>query len=164
MPNKSCKCSYSIKLTPALQRLRFAVGSGLCTSWTDEYDWELARRLLVPAFRPLNLQSMFGQMNDIVSQCLLKWARFAPESSIYVSADWTRLTLDTLALCTMGYRFDSFYSEQFHPFVAAFTRPLELAGARATRSPLMSIFRIAEETEYLKVINYQRDLCKGLIQ
>ncbi len=43
----------------------------------------------------------------------------------------TRLTLDTIALCGFGYRFNSFYAEQMHPFVDAMVRSLAEAGARA---------------------------------
>jgi len=37
-------------------------------------------------------------MQDIVSQMVLKWARFGPENAIDASHDFTRLTLDSIAL------------------------------------------------------------------
>jgi cytochrome P450/NADPH-cytochrome P450 reductase len=58
-------------------------------------------------------------MRDIASQLVLKWARHGPENRILATDDFTRLTLDTLSLCTMGYRFNSFYSKEMHPFVDA---------------------------------------------
>jgi cytochrome P450/NADPH-cytochrome P450 reductase len=38
------------------------------------------------------------EMQDIVSQMVLKWARFGPEHPIDASDDFTRLTLDSIAL------------------------------------------------------------------
>lgn len=37
-------------------------------------------------------------MQDIVSQMVLKWARFGPDHTIDVPEDFTRLTLDSIAM------------------------------------------------------------------
>ena len=57
-------------------------------------------------------------MVDIADQLLLKWERLNPGEPVDVTADMTRLTLDTIALCGFGYRFNSFYRDTQHPFVA----------------------------------------------
>lgn len=41
---------------------------------------------------------MFDEMHDIASQLVVKWARFGPQDTIDVSGDFTRLTLDAIAL------------------------------------------------------------------
>jgi cytochrome P450/NADPH-cytochrome P450 reductase len=38
------------------------------------------------------------EMHDIVSQMALRWARFGEDEPIDATADFTRLTLDTIAL------------------------------------------------------------------
>lgn len=48
-------------------------------------------------------------MYDLASQMVMKWARFGGEEKIHVTDDFTRLTLDSIALCAMGTRFNSFY-------------------------------------------------------
>lgn len=53
-------------------------------------------------------------MKDIVSQMVLKWARDGPQAEIAVTDDFTRLTLDSIALCAMDTRFNSFYHEKLH--------------------------------------------------
>lgn len=40
----------------------------------------------------------FAEMHDIVSQMALRWARFGEDEPIDASSDFTRLTLDTIAL------------------------------------------------------------------
>ena len=37
-------------------------------------------------------------MLDITSQLVLKWARFGPESEFDAQAEFTRLSMDTIAL------------------------------------------------------------------
>ncbi|KAI0426765.1 cytochrome P450 [Xylaria sp. FL1042] len=63
---------------------------------------------------------MFDEMIDITSQMALKWARHGPDAPIDVSADFMRLTLDTIALTALDTRFNSFYHDDFHPFVNRF--------------------------------------------
>lgn len=41
---------------------------------------------------------MFDEMYDIASQLVAKWARFGPKEKINVTEDFTRLTLDSIAL------------------------------------------------------------------
>ncbi|KAF1993752.1 cytochrome P450 [Amniculicola lignicola CBS 123094] len=73
-------------------------------------------------------------MHDIASQLVLKWARRGPDARIPVTDDFTRLTLDTIALCAMDYRFNSFYQDDMHPFVQAMVNTLS-AGASRAKTP-----------------------------
>lgn len=105
--------------------------SGLFTSPSEEDpDWQQAHRTLMPAFGPLAIQDMFGEMHDIASQLVLKWARKGPSYRIPVTLDFTRLTLDTIALCAMDYRFNSFYEDGMHPFVDAMNVSLSSSSNR----------------------------------
>ena len=49
-------------------------------------------------------------MNDIATQLMQKWERLNPGEPVEVTADMTRLTLDTIALC-VRLRFNSFYRD-----------------------------------------------------
>jgi hypothetical protein len=54
--------------------------------------------------------SMYTDMMDITSQLILKWERFGPNHAFDVSDDFTRLAFDTISLCAMGHRLNSFYT------------------------------------------------------
>ena len=54
-------------------------------------------------------------MLDLAEQLMDKWSRVNPDDDVDVPADMTRLTLDTIALCGFGYRFNSFYRDTEHP-------------------------------------------------
>lgn len=105
--------------------------SGLFTAPSEQdMDWQQAHRTLMPAFGPLSIQQMFNEMHDIASQLVLKWARLGPSYRIPVTSDFTRLTLDTIALCAMDYRFNSFYQDEMHPFVEAMSTSLSASSDR----------------------------------
>ena len=89
---------------------------GLFGARNDDPDWAQGHRILMPAFAPLSVQDMFSDMRDIANQLVLLWARKGPENKILATEDFTKLTLDTIALCTMSFRFNSFYSERHASF------------------------------------------------
>ncbi|KAL1888068.1 hypothetical protein Sste5346_009805 [Sporothrix stenoceras] len=110
---------------PALVQNAPARARGLFTSPSEkDADWLQAHRILMPAFGPLAIQNMFDEMHDIATQMVMKWARLGSESTVLLTEDFTRLTLDTIALCAMDYRFNSFYSDTVHPYVQAMTNTL----------------------------------------
>ena len=117
-------------LAGGLERLKREGPSGLFTAkGEDDPDWGIAHRVLMPAFGPLAITNMFDEMHDIATQLVLKWARKGPEYKIPATEDFTRLTLDTIALCSMDYRFNSFYQDEMHPYVQAMTRTLSAGNA-----------------------------------
>ena len=59
----------------------------------------------------------------------------------------TRLTLDTIALCGFGYRFNSFYRETPHPFVQAMVRTLEESQRRMRQLPIQTRLRIRAQRQ-----------------
>src|SRR5690349_9242681 len=88
------------------------------------------------------------EMYDIATQLVAKWARIGPDEPINVTDDYTRLTLDSIALCAMGKRFNSFYSEKMHPFVDAMVGFLVESGRRQRRTALESFLNRAPQRQY----------------
>jgi cytochrome P450/NADPH-cytochrome P450 reductase len=165
-----------------LNELRHGIHDGLFTAHLGEENWEIAHRVLMPAFGPLSIQNMFDgilcltnvrecwanslfktEMHDIATQLVMKWARQGPKQKIMVTDDFTRLTLDTIALCAMGTRFNSFYTEEMHPFVDAMVGMLRTAGDRGRRPALVNNLPTAENNKYYEDIEYLRNLSKELV-
>ncbi len=139
---------FDKNLHPALRQVRDFTGDGLFTAETDEPHWGAAHRILMPAFGPAALREMFTGMVDIADQLLLKWERQGPGHRIEVSDNATRLTLDTIALCSFSYRFNSFYREQMHPFVSAMVRALLEAGVGSRPAPTQDRAMLAARDQY----------------
>ncbi|KAI5360063.1 putative Flavoprotein-like superfamily [Septoria linicola] len=139
---------FEKKIDDALNEMRHAVGAGLFTARNDEPDWASAHRTLMPAFGPLPIKDMFEEMYDVASRLVEKWARNGPEQSIAVTDDMTRLTLDSIALCAMDMRFNSFYRDELHEFVQAMVDTLTEAGRRTVRAKLEAVLNPAAEKKF----------------
>jgi cytochrome P450/NADPH-cytochrome P450 reductase len=109
---------FDKKVTGGLAGLRRgAAGNGLFTSDTDDPMWKRAHHILMAPFSQQAMRDYMPMMLDIADQLMDKWTRLNADDDVDVPADMTRLTLDTIALCGFGYRFNSFYRETPHPFV-----------------------------------------------
>src|SRR6202166_5153775 len=108
-----------------LRRVRAIAGDGLFTADTTEPNWGKAHNILLQPFGNRAMQSYHPSMVDIAEQLVKKWARLNADDEIDVVHDMTALTLDTIGLCGFDYRFNSFYREDYHPFVESLVRSLE---------------------------------------
>lgn len=169
---------FTKAVSGALEEIRNGVEDGLFTAYPGEHNWEVAHRTLMPAFGPLSIREMFDEMHDVASQLVAKWARFGGEEKIDVTGDFTRLSkystatpqiaalqarlksfcscfplltrlaLDSIALCAMDIRFNSFYLENMHPFVDAMTGMLQEAGNRARRPKIANYFMRGSQQKF----------------
>src|SRR6195952_1216339 len=109
----------------SLRRVRAVGGDGLFTADTNEPNWSKAHNILMTPFGNRAMQSYHPSMLDIAEQLVEKWGRLNADDEIDVVHDMTALTLDTIGLCGFDYRFNSFYREDYHPFVESLVRSLE---------------------------------------
>ncbi|PYI30059.1 cytochrome P450 [Aspergillus indologenus CBS 114.80] len=152
-------------VSSSLEALRAGTNDGLFTARDDEKNWQLAHRLLVPAFGPLRIRAMFPEMCDIAQQLCLKWQRYGSKRPLNLTDDFTRATLDTIALCAMGYRFNSFYFEgDFHPFVNSMVRFLQEADMQATLPSALNCFRPRAKKSLKLDVEVMRRICQDLIK
>lgn len=103
-------------------------------------------------------------MHDIAAQLVMKWARHGPEHKIEANEDFTRLALDTIALCSMDYRFNSFYREEMHPFIGAMGGFLAESGLRATRLAVQTIFMRAANRKFGADIALMTNISEEVVQ
>lgn len=97
------------------------------------------------------------------TQLVSKWARTDPDEPIPVTEDYTRLTLDSIALCAMDKRFNSFYHEEMHPFVDAMTGFLRESGARSRKTRLELLLNQGPTRQYEKDIALMRSVAQEVI-
>ena len=147
--NELCdETRFNKRIHGPLQEIRAFAGDGLFTAYNSEPNWAKAHRLLMPAFGPVGVRSMFDRMVDIAHQMFVKWERLGSSAVIDVADNMTRLTLDTIALCAFDYRFNSFYQNEMHPFVAAMVDALEEAGQRGRRPKALSSLMLMTRRRY----------------
>ncbi|MBV8192320.1 MAG: cytochrome P450, partial [Alphaproteobacteria bacterium] len=167
-------------LGPGLLQARAIAGDGLFTAWSHEPNWKKAHNILTPSFGSMAIRSYLPEMADIATQLVEKWSRLNPDQDIDVVADMTRLTLDTIGLCAFSYRFNSFYSEEPHPFVRAMTdalafnmsamsklpiqRRLDFRGARRLREDTSIMNGLVDRLIALRQAEPDQDKHKDLLQ
>ncbi|KAI0157150.1 bifunctional P-450:NADPH-P450 reductase [Hypoxylon sp. FL1284] len=144
--------------------IREGTHDGLFTAELEEPNWGIAHRVLMPAFGPMSIRDMFDEMKDVSTQLALKWARQGPQNRINPPDDFTRLALDTIALCSMGFRFNSFYSEKPHPFISSMGEFLTECGRRSQRIPLPSLFYRSQNKEFYRHIDVLRETAETVLK
>ncbi|MET0928677.1 MAG: cytochrome P450 [Aeromicrobium sp.] len=114
-------------LSPALVALREFAGEGLFTAYNDDTNWALAHDLLRPAFTKDAMRRYHPIMLAAVQELFDTWdARTGP---VDVSADMTRLTMETISRTAFSQDFGSFSRDEPHPFIPAMVAALT-AGQR----------------------------------
>lgn len=130
----------------------------------DEPNWGIAHRILIPAFGPVTIRGMFDEMHDIATQMAMKWARHGSSTPIMATEDFTRLTLDTIALCAMDFRFNSYYREELHPFITAMGDALTECGNRDRRPAIANYFFRGTEHKFFADIDLMRKTADEVLQ
>ncbi|MDV8067093.1 cytochrome P450 [Rhodococcus sp. IEGM 1366] len=110
---------FAKHLAPGVKALRGIGGDGLFTAYNSEPNWAKAHNLLAPAFSQTAMRSYHRTMLDVAGELVAYWDRHGTDSPIDVSADMTKLTLETIGRTGFSYSFDSFEREEQHPFVKA---------------------------------------------
>ncbi|MGW1798737.1 bifunctional cytochrome P450/NADPH--P450 reductase [Streptomyces sp. NPDC001984] len=151
-----------IDKTP-LYHVRDFTGAGLFTAHQHEEEWGMAHRVLLPAFSQRAMKGYFGQMLEIAQNLAGKWERKEGQP-VNITDDYTRLTLDTIALSGFGYRFQSFDKEELHPFLNALLGALVESLRRSQELPMMTKMRKADDKKYRENIQLMRDLVENVIK
>lgn len=125
-----------------LSPLRRIVGDALFTAENDEPNWQLAHDILAPAFTREAMCGYHAIMLEVARYLLARWDAAAERGQqVDVSADMTRLTLETIGRAGFGYRFASFDRDRPHPFVTAMIRTLRYTNLIAVLPPWVSPVR-----------------------
>lgn len=93
------------KVTGTTEHLAQVIPDGILTARHGQTTWASARRTLNPAFTKGSVKEMFPEMLDIASQLVLKWARSGGEETFDVQDNFTRLSIDTIALYVLPYSY-----------------------------------------------------------
>ncbi|WP_058043755.1 cytochrome P450 [Streptomyces roseifaciens] len=121
---------------PALENVREIAADGLFTAYNDEPNWAKAHDILLPAFAMGSMRTYHPVMLKVARRMINAWdAHLAQDEPVDVSADMTRMTLDTIGLAGFGYDFQSFARAEPHPFVQALVRALGHSQAALGRTP-----------------------------
>ncbi len=144
--------------------LQQTIGNGLFTAHTHDPEWGIAHRVLMPAFSPAGIRDMYPGMLDIAEQMFVRWERFGEDVVLDAPDQFTRATLDTIALCGFDYRFNSFYQNEMHPFVEAMFVMLDDFGSRSRQPQFMRHFLRKKQQLLEESVALMDDICAQIIE
>lgn len=152
------------KILPrSLVSLRPLGGDGLFTAYNDEPNWSKAHRILMPAFSQEAMRRYHSMMLDISVQMTDRWARLASGQCIDIPEDMTRLTLDVIALCGFGYRLNSFYQNEMHPFIDSMVNALVEAMERNQRIPAVHQMMLHKHRQFEEDVKFMHGVVDEVI-
>ncbi|KAJ7218368.1 fatty acid hydroxylase [Mycena pura] len=159
---------FQKRVVGGVQELRNLLGDGLFTAQPEEPNWGIAHRLLMPAFGTLAVKGMMEEMRDIANQLLLKVRlisspEFGPDATIDPSEDFTRVTFDTIAYCSMSHRLNSFYTEQQPEFTVAMGDFLAESGLRAMRPRVLQAVMRGATAKYEADMKVMKKLADHIV-
>lgn len=141
-----CDESRFVKsLTPALEALREFVGEGLFTAYNDETNWSLAHDLLRPAFTKEAMRRYHPVMLAAAQELFDVWD--AGSGLVDVSADMTKLTMESISRTAFSQDFGSFTRDEPHPFIPAMIASLKAGQRKGTLDSMPGSKRMAKRID-----------------
>ena len=133
---------FAKALTPALEALRELAGEGLFTAYNDETNWALAHELLRPAFTKDAMRRYHPIMLEATRELFEMWdVRKGP---VDVSADMTKLTLESISRTAFSQDFGSFTRDEPHPFIPAMVASLKAGQRKGSLASMPGAKRMAK--------------------
>ena len=156
---------FDKKVIGGVARARRLAGDGLFTAHTDEPNWSRAHNILLPSFSPKSMKRYLGGMQQIARQLINKWDKAAKDGAVVdVPHDMTSLTLDTIGICGFDYRFESFSSEDPHPFIVAMTDALSVGQQTQMEHPLVRLLKSYSKIQRVNAdVTQMQEIVDGII-
>ncbi len=154
---------FDKQVGPGLRHPGGPIQHGLFTSDTTDPLWRRAHNILMAPFSQQAMREYMPRMLDIAGQLMSKWSRLNPDDEVNVPQDMTALTLDTIALCGFDYRFNSFYRDTPHPFVAAMVGMLLEQQKEARELPIQRRLRVQARRQLRENEDFMAGLVRSLM-
>lgn len=111
-----------------LGKLRQGVASnGLFTAGDDEAMWQVAHRVLLPAFGTNAIRQYYGRMLEVAGDLVTRLDRTPPGAPLAVTDLMTRMTFEAIAYAGFNTRFGAIEADEPPPFVQAMVDVLTVA-------------------------------------
>ncbi|KAI9256300.1 cytochrome P450 [Helicostylum pulchrum] len=138
---------------------------GLFTTDTDEMDWKLAHKLLMPAFSPRAIKVYQEEMGEITQQAIKIFEQFSPTDRVEM-IDWTtNITFETIGRVGFGYDFNLLASpdQPTNPFIEAMGYCLKQSIQRMQQAQFVKSLPIEANRKFDQSIALMHSVVDGVI-
>ncbi|KAI7907546.1 cytochrome P450 [Cokeromyces recurvatus] len=148
-----------------LMEIKAFGGQGLFTSDTDEMDWKLAHKLLMPAFSPRAVKVYQKEMGIITQQTIKIFEQYTPDEPVEI-LDWTtNLTFETIGRIGFGYNFNILSKRDQPPneFIEAMGYCLKQAIQRMQQAQFMKRLPLEANRKFDRAVKLMHDTVDTVI-
>lgn len=117
--------------TPLGRLRRGPAADGLFTSGDDEEIWQIAHRILLPAFGAGAIKQYYPRMLEVADELLELLAALPPREPFLATDLMTRMTFEAISYAGFDTRWNSIKAREQPPFVQAMVDVLDAAMASA---------------------------------
>ncbi|KAI9255696.1 cytochrome P450 [Phascolomyces articulosus] len=157
---------FTKKIGLGLDEIKMFAGSGLFTSDTDDLEWKLAHKLLMPAFSPRAIKAYLVEMGEIAMETTRTLEEYNPDEPVEI-LDWTtRLTFETIGRIGFGYNFGLLGSRDTppHPFIEAMGYCLVHSIARTKQMQFVKRLPIEQNKKYDRSVKLMNDIVDQVVK
>ncbi|KAI8149550.1 cytochrome P450 [Fennellomyces sp. T-0311] len=156
---------FTKKIALGLKEIKAFAGQGLFTTDTEHEDWQLAHKLLMPAFSPRAIKAYLHEMGAIAMETIKTLEQYSSDERVEI-LDWTtRLTFETIGRTGFGYNFGLLGSKDAppHPFIEAMAFCLQEIVIRAQRPSLYKHLPIEQNKKFDHSVKLMNDIVGEVI-
>ncbi|KAG0745359.1 hypothetical protein G6F57_000996 [Rhizopus arrhizus] len=158
---------FTKKITKSgLGEVKEFAGQGLFTTDTDEMDWQLAHKLLMPAFSPRAIKAYQVEMAIIAQQTINVFEQFKPHEPVEIIEWTTNLTFETIGRIGFGYDFNLLVGrdQEQNPFIEAMGYCLNLALQRMQQAQFVKQLPIEANRRFDRSVRLMHDIVENVIR
>ncbi|KAJ8661380.1 hypothetical protein O0I10_002646 [Lichtheimia ornata] len=157
---------FTKKITQNLEEVKAFGGQGLFTTDTDDPDWKLAHKLLMPAFGPRAIKAYLHEMGLIAMRTIKVLEEYQPTDKVEILNWTTRLTFETIGRCGFGYEFGLLDSKDApnHPFIEAMAYCLKTVVVRRQQPSLFKHLPNEQNRKFDRSVKLMNDTVDQVIK
>ncbi|KAL1914363.1 uncharacterized protein VTP21DRAFT_8943 [Calcarisporiella thermophila] len=157
---------FTKKISAGLAEIKAFGGQGLFTTDTDEDDWKLAHKLLMPAFSPRAVKAYQHEMGVIGQETIRLFEQFPPDKKIEILTYTTNLTFETIGRVGFGYPFHLLDEPDApaHPFIEAMSYCLKQSFTRFKQMQFMKHLPTEANRQFDHGVKLMREIVDQVIQ
>ncbi|OBZ91248.1 hypothetical protein A0J61_00693 [Choanephora cucurbitarum] len=147
----------------SLKEIKEFARQGLFTTDTEDIDWKLAHKLLIPSFSPRAIYQK--DMGELTQQTIRILEQFEPEEPVEI-LDWTtNLTFQTIGRIGFGYDFNLLSSRDQPPndFIEAMSYCLKLSVQRFQQAQFIKSLPIEANRKFDRCVKLMHDTVDSVI-
>ncbi|KAJ3133811.1 hypothetical protein HK100_004064 [Physocladia obscura] len=155
------------RVTGGLAEIKPVGGQGLFTSNTDDPDWILGHKLLIPAFAPKAIRAYSHEMGSLANKTLLVFKEISDSGEKVLINRWmTNFTFETIGKTGFGYDFGLLDSKDapIHPFITSMAFCLQEGITRARSFKIYKTLPLAANYRYDRELKSMHKIVEEVIK